>query len=106
MNLKPHYQIALVYLIVGILWRSWSDLAVVLLFQNSEHIIVAQQIKGCGFIIITALFLFFLTRKKINAVTEVNTKLVKSYEQTMIVWVHLLDLRHRETKNHTERVTK
>ncbi|PKH01998.1 phosphohydrolase [Psychromonas sp. MB-3u-54] len=106
MNLKPHYQIALVYLTVGILWISWSDLAVALLFQNSDHIIVAQKIKGCGFIVITALLLFFLIRKKINAVTEINTKLVESYEQTMSGWVHLIDLRHRETKNHTDRVTK
>jgi hypothetical protein len=100
MNLKPHYQIALVYLIVGILWRLWSNLAVALLFQKSEHIIVAQQIKGCGFIIITALLLFFLTRKKIKVVTEVNTKLVKSYEKTMIVWLHLLDLHYWEKKSY------
>lgn len=106
MNLKPHYQIVLVYLTVGIFWISWSDLAVALLFQNSDNIIFAQKIKGCGFIIITALLLFFLIRKKMNAAEEVNTQLVESYEQTMSGWIHLLDLRHRETKNHTDRVTK
>lgn len=106
MNLKPHHQIVLVYLTVGILWISLSDLAVTLLFQNIDHIIFAQNIKGWGFIVITALLLFFLTRKEINAVIEVNTKLVENYEQMMSGWVHLIDLRHRETKNHTDRVTK
>ncbi|ABM03067.1 metal dependent phosphohydrolase [Psychromonas ingrahamii 37] len=106
MNLKPHYQIVLVYLIVGILWISLSDWAVALLFQDSDNIIVAQNIKGWSFIAITALLLFFLIRKKMNAVTEINTQLVESYEHTMSGWVHLIDLRHRETKNHTERVTK
>lgn len=106
MNLKPHHQIVLVYLTVGILWISLSDLAVTLLFQNIDQIIFAQNIKGWGFIVITALLLFFLIRKEINAVTEVNTKLVENYEQMMSGWVHLIDLRHRETKNHTDRVTK
>jgi response regulator RpfG family c-di-GMP phosphodiesterase len=106
MNLKPHHQIVLVYLTVGILWISLSNLVVSLLFQNSDDIIVAQNIKGWGFIVITALLLFFLIRKKMNAVTEGNAKLAESYEQTMSGWVHILDLRHRETKNHTERVTK
>jgi len=106
MKLKPHHQIVLVYLTVGILWVSLSDMAVSLLFQNIDNIIFAQNIKGWGFIVITSLLLFFLTRKKINAVTEVNTKLVKNHEQMMGGWLHLIDLRHKETKNHTDRVTK
>jgi len=106
MKLKAHHQIALVYLTVGILWVSLSDMAVSLLFQNSDNIIFAQNIKGWSFIVITSLLLFFLSKKKINAVTESNTKLVKNHEQMMNGWLHLIDFRHKETKNHTLRVTK
>ncbi|MFT7053598.1 MAG: HD-GYP domain-containing protein (c-di-GMP phosphodiesterase class II) [Psychromonas sp.] len=105
MKLKPHYQIVWIYLTVGILWISLSDSAVMFLFQNIDDIIVAQKIKEWGFIVITTILLFFLTKKKINAVTEVNTKLVKNHEQMMSGWLHLMDLRHKETKNHTDRVT-
>lgn len=56
--------------------------------------------------VISSLLLFFLSRKKINAVTVANTKSVENYEQMMGGWLHLIDLRHRETKNHTDRVTK
>ena len=63
MNLKPPYQIVLVYLTVGILWIFLSDLAVSLSFYNSDDIIVAQNIKGLGFIVITALFFFIIIRK-------------------------------------------
>lgn len=106
MKLKPHHQIVWIYLTVGILWISLSDSAATLLFQNIDDIIVAQKIKGWAFIVITAILLFFLTRKKINAVTEVNIKLVNNHEQMMSGWLHLMDLRHKETKDHTDRVTK
>ncbi|MFT6924646.1 MAG: putative nucleotidyltransferase with HDIG domain [Psychromonas sp.] len=105
MNLKPHHQIVLIYLTVGILWISLSDFAVSLLFRDSNNIILAQNIKGWGFIIVTAILLFFISRKKINTVTELNAKLFKNQEQMMNGWVSLIDLRHRETKDHTVRVT-
>ena len=31
---------------------------------------------------------------------------MESYEQTISGWIHVTDLRHRETKDHTNRVTK
>ena len=48
----------------------------------------------------------FSDQKRDYAVREVNTKLVKNHEQMMGGWIHLIDLRHKETKNHTDRVTK
>ncbi len=106
MNLKPHYRIVLIYLLLGTLWIFFSDLVVDNLFQHKEYITFAQNIKGWFFIVITGLLLFFLIRKDVNAKKEVNSKLVESYEQTISGWIHVMDLRHRETKDHTERVTK
>ena len=106
MNLKLHYRIVLIYLLLGTLWIFFSDSAVDHFFVNKEDIIFAQNIKGWLFIAITGLLLFFLIRKDVNAIEEVNSKLVDSYEQTIRGWVHVTDLRHQETKDHTERVTQ
>ena len=106
MNLKPHYQIVLLYLLLGTLWIFFSDSVVNTLFQSKEEITFAQNIKGWFFIFITGLLLFFLIKKDVNAVEEVNNKLIDSYEQTIRGWVHVMDLRHKETKDHTERVTQ
>ena len=106
MNLKSHYRIVLIYLALGTLWIFFSDSIVDNLFQNREDITFAQNIKGWLFIVITGLLLFFLIRKDVNATKEVNTKLVESYEQTISGWIHVMDLRHRETRDHTQRVTQ
>lgn len=106
MNLKPHYRIVLIYLTLGMLWIFFSDLVVEQLLQDKADLIIAQNIKGWLFIIITGLLLFFLIKKDVTAIQEVNTQLVESYEQTISGWVHVMDLRHRETKDHTQRVTK
>ena len=106
MNLKPQYRIALMYLAFGMLWIFFSDSVVDNLFQHKEEITFAQNIKGWLFIVITGLLLFFLIRKDVKAIEDGNSKLVDSYEQTIRGWVHVMDLCHRETKDHTERVTK
>ncbi|MGB5445517.1 MAG: HD domain-containing phosphohydrolase [Psychromonas sp.] len=106
MNFKPHYRIVLIYLVLGCLWIFFSDLVVERLFQNREYLTFAQNIKGWFFIVFTGLLLFFLIRKAINATENANTKLLDSYEQTIRGWVQVMDLRHRETRDHTERVTK
>lgn len=106
MNLKPHYRIVLIYLALGTLWILFSDLAVDILFQHKEDIILAQNIKGWLFIVFTGLLLLFLMGKDAHAKEEAQTKLVESYEQTISGWIHVMDLRHRETKDHTQRVTR
>ena len=106
MNLKPQYRITLIYLILGTLWIFFSDALVDNLFQHKEEITLAQNIKGWFFIAMTGLLLFLLIRKEVNATKQVNTKLIDSYEQTISGWIHVMDLRHRETKDHTERVTQ
>ena len=106
MNIKPHYRIVLIYLMLGALWIFFSDSIVGSLFQNKEDITFAQNIKGWLFIVITGLLLFFLIRKAVNAAEEASSKLVESYEQTIRGWGYVTDLRHQETKDHTERVTK
>jgi HD-GYP domain-containing protein (c-di-GMP phosphodiesterase class II) len=90
---------------LGTLWIFFSDSCIDYFFQHKEDVIYARNIKGWFFILMTGLLLFFLIRKDVGAVQNVNTNLVNGYEQTISGWSHVMDLRHRETKYHSQRVT-
>jgi len=102
----PQFRIVSIYVIVGSVWIYFSDQVIGTLFGSAESITLAQNIKGWLFIAFTGSLLFFLIKKTFDALTSANNELVESYEQTMQGWIQVTDLRHKETKDHTERVTK
>jgi response regulator RpfG family c-di-GMP phosphodiesterase len=105
MTLAPQYRIVFIYLILGTSWIFFSDIVVNFIFDNKEDITFAQNIKGWLFILFTGLLLLILIRRDIDKITEIYTQLINSYDQTIDGWVHVMDLRHKETKDHTKRVT-
>lgn len=104
--MKPQYRIVLIYLLVGFTWIFFSDRATEYLLERLEDITLAQHLKGCLFVIVTGLLLFILIRRAVNETDTIRSKLVQSYDQTISGWVHVMDLRHQETKDHTTRVTR
>lgn len=106
MRIKPHHKVALIYLVLGSLWIFFSDTSVELLFQDKASITFAQHVKGWFFIGFTGILLFFLVRKDVTDIQHVNERLLESYEQTISGWVRVMDLRHKETKDHTQRVMR
>lgn len=103
--MKPQYKIVLVYLVMGVAWIFFSDRLAVQLFSDPHDLTRAQDLKGWLFIIVTAVLLFFLIRRALREAERVNHQLIDSYDQTIRGWVQVLDLRHKETKDHTFRVT-
>lgn len=87
------------------MWIFLSDAVVDLFFFSKETITSAQNIKGTVFIAVTGILLYFLIRRDVNHITKLNSKVIESYEQTIAGWVRVTDLRHKEAKDHTERVT-
>lgn len=105
MDFKPQYKIVLIYLLAGFFWIFFSDLVVDSMFEEKVDLIYAQNIKGWLFVAVTAILLFFLIKKDVSHITKLNTELVDSYDQTINGWIRVMDLRHKETKDHTMRVT-
>lgn len=105
MDFKPQYKIVLIYLLAGVFWIFFSDLVVDSMFEEKVDLIYAQNIKGWLFVAVTAILLFFLIKKDVSHITKLNTELVDSYDQTINGWIKVMDLRHKETKDHTMRVT-
>ncbi len=106
MSMKPQYRIVITYLVIGGVWIFLSDAFVNVLLERKEDITFFQNIKGWLFIAITGVLLFLLIRRDVNHITKLNTELIKSYDQTIRGWVEVMDLRHKETKDHTECVTR
>lgn len=103
--LRPQWRIVLLYLVAGALWIFFSDLLVAALVQDPVWILRVQNIKGWLFILITATLLFVMIRRDLNRMGLANQALVESYDQTIRGWVRVMDLRHKETRDHTRRVT-
>jgi len=103
--LRPQWRILSLYLVVGCLWIFFSDLLVAQWGRDPVWILRVQSIKGWLFILITSALLFVMIRRDHHRLLAANQALVASYDQTIRGWVRVMDLRHRETRDHTRRVT-
>lgn len=104
--MRPHNKIVLIYLFFGALWIFYSDLIAKKFFPTPDELTFVQDIKGWLFIAVTGSFLYVLIKNAIDEKTEINRKLVDSYDHTIRGWIKVMDLRHQETKDHTIRVSK
>ncbi|PKL95074.1 MAG: phosphohydrolase [Gammaproteobacteria bacterium HGW-Gammaproteobacteria-8] len=103
---QPQVRIVLIYIAVGALWIWFSDRAIEAMFDSPAAITRAQNIKGWTFIIATAVMLYALVRGHFQALQQRHRELTESYDQTIRGWVRVMDLRHEETRDHTERVAR
>ncbi len=101
---RPEFRIVVIYAVVGALWIWWSDGAIDAMFDSADAITRAQHLKGWFFIVITSALLYGLIRIHFKALDERHRALRASYHQTIRGWVQVMDLRHEETRDHTERV--
>tara|TARA_Y100001933_G_scaffold262522_2_gene320326 strand:- start:279 stop:1142 length:864 start_codon:yes stop_codon:yes gene_type:complete len=103
---SPQTRIVLVYLVVGTLWIYFSDRLIAASLSTPEAITAAQNVKGWFFILITSAMLYLLVQEHFRTLKNKHRELVESYDQTIRGWIEVMDLRHHETRNHTERVTR
>jgi len=101
---SPQTRIVLVYLVVGALWIYFSDRFIVLFFSSPDTITSAQNVKGWLFIVVTAAMLYLLVQRQFRALQHTHQQMIRSYDQTIQGWIEVMDLRHHETRDHTDRV--
>lgn len=63
-------KIALPYILIGLIYITFSDRMVDSLFHKPNTITAIQTYKGYGFVLVTGIMLFFLSRHYINALTN------------------------------------
>lgn len=102
----PQVRITLTYLLVGAIWIYFSDHLLAALFQTPEALTRAQNVKGWFFILITAAMLYLLVAEHFRSLRTKHRELIESYDQTIRGWMEVMDVRHHETRDHTDRVTR
>jgi len=104
--MSPPLRTALVYLVVASLWIWFSDLALNALVSGQVELTFLQSIKGWLFVLVTALVLYWMIGRDLRRLEALNQMLRNGHEQSLRVLVSAMDIRHKETGDHSERVMR
>jgi putative nucleotidyltransferase with HDIG domain len=121
---RPAVRIILVYILISSLWIYFSDWFV-RAYGSFYHLPeFIETYKGWLFIIISALIIYSLLNSEIKRretdyrahlqekehlleqLRQKNDELVDAYDKTIFGWSRVLELRSREIKDHSRRVTE
>jgi putative nucleotidyltransferase with HDIG domain len=105
-SISPQFRTAFFYVVLASLWIWLSDRALVSLLQDPVHLTWAQSAKGWLFVLLTGLMLYWLIGRDLKQLAAINRKLVQGHEQALRVLVSAMDIRHKETRDHSDRVTR
>jgi response regulator RpfG family c-di-GMP phosphodiesterase len=97
-------RIALAYVVLAGLWIWLSDRALDALIAGQARLTFAQSLKGWAFVLSTGLMLYWLIGRDLRRLEDANRMLLDGHEQTLRALVSAMDIRHRETRDHSDRV--
>lgn len=88
--MKPYVKVALWYFLFGTLWILFSDTAAALLTHSTGTLSLFQTIKGWLFVVISALFVYQLTRKAFKEHQRQEAEKLALYRSTVGGAHHIL----------------
>lgn len=106
MSISPQLRIAFLYVALACVWIWFSDRALVSLVIDPAQRTLAQSAKGWFFVLLTGAMLYWLIGRDLKRLAEINRRLVLSHEQALRVLVSAMDIRHKETRDHSDRVMR
>ncbi|HEY5975065.1 MAG TPA: PAS domain-containing protein, partial [Geobacteraceae bacterium] len=68
-------QIALLYALIGCLWILFSDQLVALIWQEPQTVLLVSQLKGWGYVVVTALLFYWLIRRSTERLVASESEL-------------------------------
>ena len=101
--MSPQLRIAAVYVLISALWIWLSDRALHVLLSSEGQVSLLQSVKGGAFVLATGALLYWMVRRDMRRLHAANQMLLKGHQQSMRVIVSAMDIRHRETGDHSER---
>lgn len=106
MTIKPQLRIALIYVIVSVLWIWLSDRVLVGILHDEHALYLVMMIKGWVFVTCTGGLIYWLVSRDLQRLDRVNERLRNGHLQSLRVLVSAMDIRHKETGDHSERVMR
>lgn len=117
------FRIVTLYVVFSVLWVYFSDRFLLAMQQRYAVPEIFATYKGWAFILVSGVLLFLLLYRDkrlqeadysahlqekealINEVRAKNEELLEAYDKTILGWSRVLELRSREVKDHSARVT-
>ncbi|HET6804217.1 MAG TPA: HD domain-containing phosphohydrolase [Frateuria sp.] len=106
MSISPQFRIAFLYVALASLWIWFSDRALGALVHDPAQLTWAQSAKGWFFVALTGLVLYWMIGRDLRRLAATNRQLVRGNEQALRVLVSAMDIRHKETRDHSDRVMR
>jgi HD-GYP domain-containing protein (c-di-GMP phosphodiesterase class II) len=105
-RISPQWRTAGTYVLVSAAWIWFSGHLLGYLVHDPRRIILYQIAKGWLFVLGTGLLLYWMIGRTVRRLSEANRQLLVSHEQALHVLVEAMDIRHKETSDHSERVVR
>ncbi len=123
-NIRSIFRIVILYIIFAALWIYFSDEISYFLEKTYGLPKEIETLKGLLFVLISGGLLFWLLyrvlkqrerdydihmqekEELLKQLQEKNNELLDAYDRTIFGWSRVLEMRHREVKNHSKRVTE
>ena len=106
MTISSPLRTVLLYVLVSALWIGFSDHLLTLLVHDAAQLDLLKNLKRALFVLATAGLLYWLTRRDLRRLKAVNRRLRDGNEQSLGVLVSAMDIRHKETGDHSGRVMR
>ena len=106
MRLKPQVRTVLAYVVVASLWIWLSNRVLLGIVHDTDTLSLLQSVKGTFFVVVTGGMLYVMIDRDIRRLARTNRSLLEGNEQALRVLVHAMDIRHKETSDHSDRVMR
>lgn len=106
MKISPQCRTVFFYVLVSALWIWLSDRALNAFVQGQLRLTFLQSVKGWLFVLSTGVLLYWMIGRDLRRLEAVNRTLLDGHKQSLRVLVSAMDIRHRETGDHSDRVMR
>jgi HD-GYP domain-containing protein (c-di-GMP phosphodiesterase class II) len=106
LTISPQFRITFVYVLLSALWIWFSNGVLNALVQGQAELSFLQSIKGTLFVLVTGAVLYWMIGRNLHRLEFVNRTLLEGHKQSLRVLVSAMDIRHKETGDHSDRVMR
>ncbi|WP_430390273.1 HD-GYP domain-containing protein [Dyella sp. 20L07] len=106
MTVKPQIRIVVIYMVLAWIWIFFSDRLLFSLGYDEHTLSMLHSVKGGFFVLCTGMLLYWLIGRDMRRLDRLNHMLLNGNEQSLRALVSAMDIRHKETRDHSERVMR
>ncbi|WP_157618145.1 HD-GYP domain-containing protein [Rhodanobacter sp. 115] len=106
MTTSPQFRTASIYVVIAVVWIWFSDRALEWMVHDPQRLTWLQSLKGWLFVLGSGVLLYAMVGHAVRRLAVANAELVAGNEQSLRVLVEAMDARHKETSDHSDRVTR